>query len=138
MRKEREGRRVMRLRRQSSGQTIVLDSKLRVGSGGEGDIYALPIEQTLAAKIYHQPTSERARKLVVMLANPPEDPMARQAQSSIAWPCDLLHDTGNQVVGFLMPRVTGVRPIIDFYNPRSRLKHCPLFNYPYLLHTARN
>src|SRR5439155_19445245 len=38
----------------------------------------------------------------------------------------------------LMPRFSGVRPIIDYYHPQTRLKHCPLFNYPYLLHTARN
>src|ERR1043166_6628956 len=128
----------MRLWRQSNGQTMVLDSRQRMGRGGEGDVYALPAEPTLAVKIYHKPTPERTRKLAVMLACPPDDPMARQGQPAIAWPCDLLRDSSNQTVGFLMPRVSGVRPIIDFFNPQSRLKHCPLFNYPYLLHTARN
>ncbi len=31
-----------------------------------------------------------------------------------------------------------MRPIIDFYNPKTRREHCPLFNYQYLLRTARN
>uniref|UniRef100_A0ACD5H0N5 Uncharacterized protein n=1 Tax=Desertifilum tharense IPPAS B-1220 TaxID=1781255 RepID=A0ACD5H0N5_9CYAN len=37
-----------------------------------------------------------------------------------------------------MPRVTGMRPLIDFYNPKTRRTQCPLFNYLYLHRTARN
>jgi serine/threonine protein kinase len=43
-----------------------------------------------------------------------------------------------QAVGFLMPRVQGVRPIIDFFNPKTRLQSSPLFNWFYLHRTARN
>jgi DNA-binding helix-hairpin-helix protein with protein kinase domain len=37
-----------------------------------------------------------------------------------------------------MPRVNGTRPIIDYFNPKTRRKACPGFNYFYLLRTARN
>jgi DNA-binding helix-hairpin-helix protein with protein kinase domain len=45
---------------------------------------------------------------------------------------------GQQVVGFLMPRVTGMRPLLACYNPAIRRQEWPLFNYRYLLRTAHN
>ncbi len=130
----------MRLQRQSNGQFITLDSESVLGVGGEARIYAIPQDPWLVAKVYHRPTTERARKLVVMLANPPDDPMVAQGRVSIAWPLDLLRsaDSKSQIVGFLMPLVTGMRPILDFYNPGARRKRCPLFNYLYLHRAARN
>jgi len=41
-------------------------------------------------------------------------------------------------LGFLMPRVTGLRPLMRVYNPQSRKKLCPLSTYAYLLRAARN
>jgi WD40 repeat protein len=94
----------------------------------------------LLAKIYHQPDAERARKLECMVAHPLEDPMASQGHVSVAWPIDLLRDPNRrgQVVGFLMRRVNGLVPIVNFYNPAGRRKSCPLFNWLYLHQTARN
>ena len=37
-----------------------------------------------------------------------------------------------------MPRIKGMQNIIDYYNPKSRKAHAPLFHYGYLLRTARN
>lgn len=130
----------MRLKRQSNNQFIVLEPSAMLGVGGEAGIYEVPQDPSLAAKVYHQPTDQRARKLAVMLANPPDDPMAAQGHASIAWPGDLLHSTDgkNQVVGFLMPRMTGMKSILSFYNPKTRRQNCPLFNYLYLHRTARN
>ena len=130
----------MRLQRQSSKEPITLDPASPLGVGGEACIYAVPQYPWLVAKIYHKPTDERARKLAVMLANPPEDPMAAQGRISIAWPVDFLCsvDGKNQIMGFLMPLVTGMRSILDFYNPSARRNHCPLFNYLYLHRAARN
>ena len=130
----------MRLQRQSNGQFITFDHSLEIGAGGEARVYAVAQDRSLVAKVYHKPTDIHARKLATMLANPPDDPMAGQGHVSIAWPVDLLHtaDDKQQVVGFLMPRVTGMYPIIDFYNPGTRRRQCPLFNYLYLHRTARN
>jgi DNA-binding helix-hairpin-helix protein with protein kinase domain len=130
----------VRLERQSNGRAINLSEKLILAVGGEARIYSLPDEPSLVAKVYHQPTPERAAKLRVMAAYPPTDPMAAQKHSSIAWPLDLLRIAGRQaaIVGFLMPRVAEMRRIIDFFNPKSRRESCPLFNYFYLHRTARN
>ena len=130
----------MQLVRQSSGQRVSIDTSSEVGMGGEARIYAITGEPHLVAKIYHQPTNERIRKLTAMLANPPEDPMRSQDHLSIAWPVDLLltPETNPQIVGYLMPRVNGMRPIADYYHPRTRREQCPLFNNLYLHRVARN
>ncbi len=130
----------MRVQRYTTKQIITLTDADKLGAGGEAVIYIVPDHPELVAKIWHKPTPERARKLLVMLSNPPSDPMAAQGHASIAWPCDLLLSGGpkQHIVGFIMPRVQHMQPIIDFFNPRTRLQKCPLFNYFYLIRTARN
>ncbi|HJQ23817.1 MAG TPA: TonB family protein [Blastocatellia bacterium] len=75
-----------------------------------------------------------------MLANPPADPMAARHHISIAWPLDRLFENSRRgaVVGFLMPHLAKLRPIIDFYNPMTRRQFCPLFTYQYAHRTASN
>ncbi|YAF93955.1 MAG: tetratricopeptide repeat protein [Nodularia sp. CChRGM 3473] len=118
----------------------IINLSVSLGRGGEACIYAVPSCGDLVAKVYHKPTVAHAHKLRAMLANPPENPTASLGHISIAWPQDILRavDANNGIIGFLMPRIRGMRPIIDFYNPRTRRQHCPLFNYQYLLRTARN
>ncbi|BAY23459.1 TPR repeat-containing protein [Calothrix sp. NIES-2100] len=118
----------------------ILNLNVSLGRGGEACIYAVPSHSNLVAKVYHKPTTAHAYKLQAMLANPPENPTASLGHISIAWPLDILRavDGSDRIIGFLMPRIRGMRPIIDFYNPRTRRQHCPLFNYQYLLRTARN
>ncbi|MDY6938005.1 MAG: hypothetical protein SWY16_10090 [Cyanobacteriota bacterium] len=125
----------MQVKRQSNGRTLALNTEL--GGGGEGKIYAVEGDATLVAKVYHKPTPAAANKLAAMLANPPEDPDAVENRVSIAWPVDLLV-RGGRTVGFLMPRVDGVRAVHDFYNPKTRRDRCPFFNYLYLHRTAQN
>ncbi len=119
---------------------LTINLAVSLGRGGEACVYTIPTDTNLVAKIYHKPTDQHARKLSVMLAHPPENPTATLGHISIAWPYELLRssDESKSVVGFLMPRIRGMRPIIDFYNPRTRRQHCPLFSYEYLLRTARN
>lgn len=119
---------------------INLNLTVSLGRGGEACVYTVPTDANLVAKIYHHPSDAHARKLQAMLAHPPENPTASLGHVSIAWPHELLraNDGSDRVVGFLMPRIRGMRPIIDFYNPRTRRQHCPLFSYQYLLRTARN
>jgi len=128
----------MILQRHSNRQSITIDFLL--GTGGEARIYALSGEPSLVAKIYHKPSAEKSRKLSIMLANPPDDPMSVHRLASIAWPVDLLITTTNtkQVIGFLMPRMTGMRSLISFYNPGIRRRQNPLFNYRYLHRAAGN
>lgn len=130
----------MQFQRSSSRELISLAPGNEVGVGGEARIYTVPSVPTLAAKVYHRPSAEHAAKLAAMLANPPEEPVPGGGHTSIAWPSELLlaADNSGRVLGFLMPLATGMAPIIDFYHPKTRRHNHPLFNYRYLLRTARN
>lgn len=124
----------------SLGQQEILNLTVNLGRGGEACVYAVPSDENLVAKIYHKPILTHAHKLQAMIANPPENPTANLGHISIAWPQELLEaeDGSGSIVGFLMPRIRGMRPIMDFYHPGTRRLNCPLFNYQYLLRTARN
>lgn len=130
----------MRLRRQSDGQLIALADSDLLGKGGEARVYRVPNDPSVVAKIWHKPTEERSAKLSAMLANPPSNPTAAQNHTSIAWPTEVLRSaaTSGLAVGFLMPFVGGMSPVIDYFNPKTRRSKCPLFNYFYLHRTARN
>ncbi len=129
---------MLQVRRESNKQLITLGSD--IAGGGEGKIYTVQQNQTFVAKIYHEPNEARKRKLEVMIANPPDNPTASLNFIAIAWPVDILYsaDSGNQFLGFLMPNISQMLPIHDFYNPRTRRRKCPGFNYYYLCHSARN
>ena len=129
---------MMELQRQSNGQRITVAARL--GGGGEALVCAVQHDQALVAKLYHRPTDTHGRKLAAMLANPPIELGTTQQHTLIVWPLDLLYtvDRSQCLVGFLMPRITGMAPIIDFYNPRARRQQRPWFDYDRLHLTARN
>lgn len=130
----------MQLLRSSNKQLIALGPANALGVGGEARIYTVPGAPGLAAKVYHRPTADHAAKLSAMLGNPPEEPVPGTEHASIAWPTELLlsPDHRARVLGFLMPLVDNMAPIIDFYHPKTRRFNHPLFNYLYLLRMARN
>ncbi|MCZ7639047.1 MAG: hypothetical protein M5U12_25165 [Verrucomicrobia bacterium] len=128
----------MRLFRETTGERIDLGDHCRLATGGEARIFVHPDDPQQVVKLWHQPSAERADKVRAMLANPPADPMAAQGHVAIAWPTDRLLTAPQRIVGFLMPRVQGVQPIIDFFNPKTRRQRCPLFNWFYLHRVARN
>ena len=128
----------MQLQRRSNKQKINIEESYLLGSGGEAKIYSLRHDQSLVAKIYHNPTDERSRKLTIMLDYPPDNPILENGQRLIAWPLDLLLNNQGQIVGFLMQRLVNMKSIFHFYNPDMRRKEFPLFNYLYLHRTARN
>lgn len=127
----------MKLQLQRDGRTFDLNGLKPLGSGGEAHVYPLA-DLHLAAKVYHRAVNGRDDKLRVMLANPPKNPTAAQDHVAIAWPQDLLIDPHGRIVGYVMPLVPKMRKMIDFYNPKTRRKECPLFTYKYLAATALN
>jgi DNA-binding helix-hairpin-helix protein with protein kinase domain len=130
---------MQQVRCQSDGRLRRLDTDARVARGGEACIYPVLGEPSLFAKVYHEPTPERGKKLEVMIANPPRNPTEAQKHRAYAWPSELITSPDGRVtVGFLMPRVSGMREIFDFYNPANRRKHCAYFDFRYLHQTARN
>lgn len=90
------------LTRASNHQSVSLSKQ--IASSGEGEVWETNLSGYLA-KIYHNPTPERIKKLEVMIANPPDDPMLRFNHTAIAWAKDLLVDQNGATVGFLMPAI---------------------------------
>ncbi|HBQ97144.1 MAG TPA: hypothetical protein DD761_01225, partial [Cyanobacteria bacterium UBA11691] len=128
----------MKLQRQSNQEWIDLQAATELGVGGEAKVYGLSEDKTQVAKVYHKLKPEYGLKLTAMLENPPNNPTANQNHLSFAWPEDLLFNQKQQVVGFLMPRISEMRPIIDLYNPKTRRTQWPWFEYSRLHRTARN
>ena len=126
------------LLQKQNGEPITLGAE--IGKGGEGRVNLVEGFPSLVAKVYHRITNERIHKLSAMLTTPPDDPMAGKQHISIAWPVSLLATTGDhpEWVGYLMPRVDGMHPVFEFYNPSIRRQRCPFFNYGYLNQTALN
>jgi hypothetical protein len=121
---------VLAFRRRLSGAPLALDPALEIGVGGEARVLGVPGDESLVAKLYHQPTLERARKLARMIEAPP----ALEGGAALAWPVDLLTDPNGRFAGFLMPRAEGPR-VFEFYNPASRRRAAPLSDWG-LLHRA--
>jgi len=129
----------VRVKTERTGKIFNLSKPLN--RGGEGTIYEVPRHPNLLAKVYHRDrrNPERFRKLQIMVDYPPDDPTSDREHPSIAWPTELLRDLENdQIVGFVMPRVYRSLPLSEVYNPRARREKIPLFNYRYLVRTARN
>lgn len=129
----------IQVRDASDGRFYVLEIGTPVGGGGEAFVYAVHGEPDVLAKAYKHRTPEIGEKLQVMVANAPRNPTERLGHESYAWPKALIcGPKESTIIGFLMPRVTGMRDVFAFYNPMERLRTCPRFTYRYLLQTARN
>lgn len=116
----------------SDGRAVRLASQL--GKGGEGTVFALEGTDQEVAKLYNAPISlEKGAKLLAM-TRLKEPNLLKFA----AWPIATFGNTPAAVRGFVMPRLTGYRPLHDLYNPASRKQHFPRATFHYLLHAARN
>jgi serine/threonine protein kinase len=123
---------MLNLRRASDLKPITLDPNVALGAGGEGSVFEAG--NYLAAKIYRKPSKAVQLKLKAMLSQN----VFINMDSSIAWPVDLLLDEADQIVGYLMPQVVAARPLVDYYNPKTRLGFSPFFSYRDLHRTARD
>lgn len=119
----------------STGQSISLTRQ--IARSGEGEVWQTNLRGILA-KVYHNPTPQRIRKLEVMVAHPPRDPNAEINHVSFAWVKSVLQTHSGQPVGFLMPEISNSVPLLDVYNPSRRQKVLPGFNWLYLHTTAMN
>jgi DNA-binding helix-hairpin-helix protein with protein kinase domain len=108
----------MQVRRKSTGQIITLNVAGEFGKGGEARVFPVYGDDKVVAKIYYHPDYKRLRKLHAMLTNPPEDPTKASGRVSIAWPVEILFTPNGKedFLGFVMPPVTGLRPLIVLQN----------------------
>jgi DNA-binding helix-hairpin-helix protein with protein kinase domain len=112
------------------GRQVRLAGEL--GRGGEATVHTVRGCSDHVAKIYQPGRGYPADKLAAMLGV--TEPSLRDL---CAWPTDVLLHTGT-FVGFLMPRITGRRPVFDLYVPKLRLQHFPTANWRFLVRAAEN
>src|SRR6266567_1946410 len=123
---------VARLLRTQRGRQITLGQEL--GRGGEGIVYEVSGDRTMAAKIYHQDKiSERRQKVEAMVAAG-----WHKAAPTAAFPIDALFGGTNHFVGFTMPLVNGQNAIHALYSPTSRRTAFPKANFRFLVRTSLN
>ncbi|MBW7477703.1 hypothetical protein K0T92_23600 [Paenibacillus oenotherae] len=115
----------------SAGSVVYLDSEL--GRGGEGGVYSVKSNSNTVAKIYHQPITNEKQEKIKTMVNLKSDALL----TFTTWPTDTLRNANGQVIGFLMPKLTG-KEIHKLYGPKTRLLEFPNATYSFLVHTATN
>jgi len=114
-------------------QTGELRRGPRLGRGGEGEVFEVAGQPTLAVKLYHNAVAaERLEKIRAM-----QDMASDELASIAAWPIDLVLEN-NKPVGFLMPRAKGGKEIHTLYGPKSRKREFPDAGFAFLVHAAAN
>lgn len=120
-----------------TSKSEVIEIERELGKGGEGSVYEKLGSPNQVIKIYntqHMPDLRKQSKLGFMVAS-----SDRQLLDYTAWPLETLSTTqGGPVVGFLMQKVVGCKPIHTLYSPAQRRQNHPELAWDFLLHVARN
>ena len=103
-----------------------------LGTGGEGEVYAVKQHPDLAIKIYHEnrrPKGQMAEKLSAMEINQPDFSKNTPTRlPRVAWPTKVIKDSGGeQVTGIVMPMVDRAKtdPMSHVLNPTTRKLSLP-------------
>ena len=118
----------------SDGQTLLLEEP--IGKGGEGSVFVVEGQTTLAAKIYHQTpiSSDDAAKLEAMVAG-----RTSEIEAIAAWPRAVLYSPHtNQPCGILVPRISDARHMHELYGTSNRRRHFPHARWHHMVLAARN
>lgn len=96
--------------------------------GGEGRVFHVIGKPNVVAKLYKNGLNNtvKERKLITMVNNPPSSAVMQQ----IAWPLDVLYDSSNTFVGFLMSKlaINEDLNVIYEYGPSSKYPSVPWGN----------
>lgn len=114
-----------------NGTTIILGKS--IAHGGEGEVYEVSRQQNLVAKLYFEPLDKEKQEKLRFMAEASTDALTHHT----AWPQQTLH-RGENIVGFLMPKLTDFWPIHELYSPQSRMQNFPGQRWDMLLFSARN
>jgi DNA-binding helix-hairpin-helix protein with protein kinase domain len=116
----------------SHGRTVRLGRE--IGRGGEGVVFEIDGD-TSVAKLYLQPLSQEKIDKLTLMASQASDGIRGIA----AWPTELLREASRGTVqGFLMPKVTGYKPVHLLYGVQSRRNEFPKATWEFLAGAALN
>jgi hypothetical protein len=124
--------------RTQDGRIVTPSHKL--GSGGEGEVFAIREDPGLAFKRYYTPYRHgiHRKKLEVMIASPPPDPTASDGHRSVAWPSAIVTDELGGFEGFLMPRLGSGSTLYSAFHARERPIAFPGFTWIHLVTVGQN
>ncbi len=115
-----------------NGNPILLSKEL--GKGGEGSVFEVSGNSSIAAKIYFKPLdSEKSNKILTMVSVANE-----RLLKLAAWPIQTIYTHSKKLVGFTMPKLHEFRPLFELYSPKLRLQKFPQADWRFLIHTAMN
>jgi len=121
-------------------QNVLIDGKKqrlgkRVGRGGEGDVFLLEGNDSIAVKIYTlNSLGDRPEKINAFV----QEKLYERA-SQVAFPIAIVCDSTNgKFIGFTMKMVANCKPLHELYAPGSRKIYFPKTDYRFLVRTASN
>jgi DNA-binding helix-hairpin-helix protein with protein kinase domain len=97
----------------------------QIGKGAEGAVFAVAGNTDLCAKLYYDPTPERARRLEHLIEMAPRGWRGDHSEHHhVAWPLALLTNSAGEPDGVLMPRVEGTE-LLALFDPAARAVALP-------------
>ena len=95
-----------------NGRRYQLEQK-PLGSGGEGDIFAISGNSSQVIKIYKKSSATQIleEKLKLMVQRPPSSSVLNQ----VAWPLDVVFDSAGLFCGFVMPKLNITHELNEVY-----------------------
>lgn len=114
-----------------AGKNVPFGAEL--GRGGEGSVFEISSASKFVAKVYHQALQPKKQEKILTMVRLQQDRLLKFS----TWPVDVLKNSKNEIIGFIMPKLTG-KEIHKLYGPKTRLLEFPHATYPFLVHTAAN
>jgi DNA-binding helix-hairpin-helix protein with protein kinase domain len=106
----------------------------RIGRGGEGDVYLVANDPTIAVKLYTVSNLEdRPAKIRALV-----DARLAETEPLVAFPLAEVTSSVGRFLGFAMRLVEGCKPLHELYAPGPRKVHFPQADYRFLVRTASN
>lgn len=106
----------------------------RIGKGGEGEVYKLGSDDKFAIKVYTtKDKSSREDKISAMI----RAELSKKAPL-VAFPISIAKNSRGEFVGFVMPLVSGHKPLHELYSPGPRKQNFPQADFRFLVRVAKN
>lgn len=115
-----------------NGNLINLGSEL--GKGGEGAVFNIVGNPNIVAKIYLKPPDQEKSYKILNMVGAGNERLLKLA----AWPVESIHSRSGDLLGFVMQKLQGYRPLFELYSPKLRLQLFPQADWRFLIHAATN